>query len=43
MGNRAVLQFGQSRNSLGIYLHWNGGKASVQGFFYTKSHFKDGL
>ena len=32
MGNRAVLQFGQLRNSLGIYLHWNGGRASVQGF-----------
>ena len=33
MGNRAVLQFGKNpNNSLGIYLHWNGGRASVQGF-----------
>ena len=33
MGNRADLQFGKNpNNSLGIYLHWNGGRASVQGF-----------
>jgi hypothetical protein len=33
MGNRAVLQFGPDREtSPGIYLHWNGGRASVQAF-----------
>jgi hypothetical protein len=35
MGNRAVLKFKNSDNSYsktGIYLHWNGGKASIEGF-----------
>lgn len=33
MGNRAVLQFGPDENtSVGIYLHWNGGRESVQAF-----------
>jgi hypothetical protein len=30
MGNRAVLQLNDS--NLGIYLHWNGGRDSVEGF-----------
>ncbi len=29
MGNRAVLNTG---GGIGIYLHWNGGRASVEGF-----------
>jgi hypothetical protein len=32
MGNRAVVTFGQDHNSPCIYLHWNGGLASVEGF-----------
>lgn len=37
MGNRAVIQFGLAKPEYsdsvpGIYLHWNGGRASVQGF-----------
>jgi hypothetical protein len=38
MGNRAVIQFGQDPSkSVGIYLHWNGGRESVQAFLdYAK-------
>jgi len=32
MGNRAVLSFDTADNAPAIYLHWNGGRASVQGF-----------
>jgi phosphosulfolactate synthase (CoM biosynthesis protein A) len=32
MGNRAVITFTQDFNSPCIYLHWNGGRASVEGF-----------
>ena len=32
MGNRAVITFGQDYNSPCIYLHWNGGRASIEGF-----------
>lgn len=32
MGNRAILTFGKSEISPCIYLHWNGGRASVEGF-----------
>ena len=32
MGNRAVLAFGEGPNATGIYLHWNGGRESVQAF-----------
>lgn len=32
MGNRAVIQFGRSKKSAAIYLHWNGGIESVQAF-----------
>lgn len=31
MGNRAIITTQENRN-LGIYLHWNGGRASVEGF-----------
>ena len=33
MGNRAVITASKLKDSgLGIYLHWNGGRASVLGF-----------
>ena len=32
MGNRAVVTFGTDQKSPCIYLHWNGGRASVDGF-----------
>ena len=36
MGNRAVIGFEQDKKrdkkSVGIYLHWNGGRDSVEGF-----------
>ncbi len=32
MGNRAVLSFSTANNAPSIYLHWNGGRASVEGF-----------
>ena len=33
MGNRAVITTGPySDNNVGIYLHWNGGRASIEGF-----------
>jgi hypothetical protein len=32
MGNRAVITFDQTNNAPCIYLHWNGGRASVEGF-----------
>jgi hypothetical protein len=32
MGNRAVITFDTTDNAPAIYLHWNGGRASVQGF-----------
>lgn len=32
MGNRAVISFGREANAPSIYLHWNGGVSSVQGF-----------
>lgn len=44
MGNRAVITTSKSLNTadstdLGIYLHWNGGRASVEGFLtYCKIH-----
>jgi len=39
MGNRAVLSIGPySDNAIGIYLHWNGGRDSIEGFLAaTKS------
>ena len=32
MGNRAVVSFSTSPAAPSIYLHWNGGRASVEGF-----------
>lgn len=33
MGNRAVITSAPfSRNKLGIYVHWNGGRASIEAF-----------
>ena len=32
MGNRAVLSFGTTPKAPAIYLHWNGGLASVEAF-----------
>lgn len=32
MGNRAVITFNTANNAPAIYLHWNGGRASVEGF-----------
>lgn len=32
MGNRAVVTFGTAASSPCIYLHWNGGRASIEGF-----------
>lgn len=36
MGNRAVIAF--KGNDLGIYLHWNGGRESVQAFIDCAKH-----
>lgn len=32
MGNRAVITTNENLNDIGIYLHWNGGRDSVDGF-----------
>ncbi len=32
MGNRAVITFGLAPSSPAVYIHWNGGLASVLGF-----------
>jgi hypothetical protein len=32
MGNRALLTFSTEPTAPAIYLHWNGGRASVLGF-----------
>ncbi len=32
MGNRAVIAFENKPDAVGIYLHWNGGRDSVEGF-----------
>lgn len=32
MGNRAVITTGKNDTDIGVYLHWNGGRASVEGF-----------
>jgi len=44
MGNRAVIAFtdehgNQNKNSVGIYLHWNGGRDSVEGFLQTAKDY----
>lgn len=38
MGNRAVITFGVQGKSPCIYLHWNGGQASVEGFLRACRH-----
>lgn len=36
MGNRAVITFGRKgSNSVGVYIHWNGGRGSVRAFLDT--------
>lgn len=45
MGNRAVLAFvndegKKDKNSVGIYLHWNGGRDSVEGFLQTAKDYE---
>jgi len=36
MGNRAVITWGtEGSESVGVYLHWNGGRASVRAFLDT--------
>lgn len=32
MGNRAVITTGYKDNDIGVYLHWNGGRDSVEAF-----------
>lgn len=32
MGNRAVITTNKNLNDIGIYLHWNGGRDSVEAF-----------
>ena len=32
MGNRAVITFSTAPNAPCLYLHWNGGRASIEGF-----------
>ena len=32
MGNCAVITFSTANNAPAIYLHWNGGRASIEGF-----------
>ena len=44
MGNRAVIAFvddkgKQDINSVGIYLHWNGGRDSVEGFLQAAKDY----
>ncbi len=44
MGNRAVIAFvndkgEQDKNSVGIYLHWNGGRDSVEGFLQAAKDY----
>lgn len=38
MGNRAVIKFGGT--SQGIYVHWNGGKESVQAFLDCAKRYR---
>ena len=45
MGNRAVIAFvndkgEQDKNSVGIYLHWNGGRDSVEGFLKAAQDYE---
>lgn len=38
MGNRAVITFSENKASPCIYLHWNGGRASVEAFIKAAKH-----
>jgi hypothetical protein len=38
MGNRAVITFSQHNTAPCIYLHWNGGRASVEAFIKSAKH-----
>lgn len=35
MGNRAVITFDTTPSAPCIYLHWNGGRASIEGFLHA--------
>lgn len=35
MGNRAVIKCKEGKSGVGVYLHWNGGRDSVEGFLAT--------
>ena len=43
MGNRAILAFEDKKkrdhDSIGIYLHWNGGRDSVEGFLQVAKDY----
>lgn len=40
MGNRAVIQFGDAPDAIGIYVHWNGGPESVLAFLDVGKQLK---
>jgi hypothetical protein len=43
MGNRAVVCFDEfNDNAIGIYLHWNGGRDSIEGFLLAARTIMDG-
>ena len=43
MGNRAVITFDQyDPNNIGLYLHWNGGRDSVEGFLQATRELMQG-
>jgi hypothetical protein len=38
MGNRAVISFCTGKSAPCIYLHWNGGRPSIEAFLKTSKH-----
>lgn len=43
MGNRAVIVNGKySPGAVGVYLHWNGGRDSIEGFLKATEHVMAG-
>jgi hypothetical protein len=40
MGNRAVITFNTTESAPCIYLHWNGGRASVEAFLRVARHLE---
>lgn len=40
MGNRAILTFKINDRLPSIYLHWNGGRASIEGFLKVAKHYQ---